>query len=913
MEESSIIFANPEILWFLPFALILLFFVLFLKKKRRKWLDFLLCTTRCLLVSALFVVLANPVEVVHKTKKSPMKKLESYLYFDLLGLEQNYEKIITDIIRKHSNLRIIGRINNKLLPGKGNNIFALLRDEIRNSTPEKTLQNLDSLAVSFNHLENDISQFTGENKKLEIYFVGLNPLNEIQENWLKSNNISWEYTPLSLVGSEPDISLIRLKQKPMKPYVGEDFEIILEFNENVGLESLRKLQIFLDNSKVDFDPESIISIDNSIIEINQEGLQQPGIHKLSANYKQFSITEFFHIRQRPSVFLIAGDEKAEITGDKWLIEIFNNAHIDYKISRNLPDELWHFNAGIIRFVKLIELSDNEYNRLTSWVKSGGGLLVSFGQEDAQLASEELEKFKDFLPAEPVLLKEPVNPDVKSVDKKDKDKEIARVSLILMIDNSGSMAQNVGGLTRSQYVKEAAKKAIDSLSPTDLVGIFYFDETDRVSLPLTPLTNKEKIYEAINKIPFPKGMTSIVSACRKASLIFKEDRSAVKQLLILSDGEETKQPLYNFNKERENFERNNINCSVIGFGDYNPEKLKPLITKKGKSYFMQPGEMGKLGFYKVKLAQFMISDVDLARNRLEDWRKNNKKIDKEKPFDDNQPKVKLQSVIIGNYEPKWGFNPFSNFKFLPGKVKQFIELSTYPDTYTILNIQDEDIEYSFINARNYGRGKIVGYAADFTAEFVPAWFDWKHMQNFVRSLLVFLRSPYYQGVRIHSTDISFHERLADKEILTFKIRIQKQNKILEIDDISIKSANMDNEKKIVYFDNQEGQDTIDIEFNKSRSELKDIAGFEISRNKQPFAFIKIPNYLRINYFHNKNSNLLNRLSDIKQGTYNTKSFKAEFNKPVSKNLIPQKRAALTLISILLIFSIVLFILDIFFKR
>ena len=74
---------------------------------------------------------------------------------------------------------------------------------------------------------------------------------------------------------------------------------------------------------------------------------------------------------------------------------------------------------------------------------------------------------------------PVDMDVKS------RLDLPRISLVLLIDKSGSMGGTVGaGESKLDVVKSAALSAIDSLNPFDRVGLLAFDADWEWSVPMT---------------------------------------------------------------------------------------------------------------------------------------------------------------------------------------------------------------------------------------------------------------------------------------------------------------------------------------------------------------------------------------------------------------------------------------------
>ena len=55
-----------------------------------------------------------------------------------------------------------------------------------------------------------------------------------------------------------------------------------------------------------------------------------------------------------------------------------------------------------------------------------------------------------------------------------EKEIPSLALVLVIDKSGSMADNQYGISKMDLAKEAAIRSVDALKETDFIGVVGFD-------------------------------------------------------------------------------------------------------------------------------------------------------------------------------------------------------------------------------------------------------------------------------------------------------------------------------------------------------------------------------------------------------------------------------------------------------
>ena len=141
-----------------------------------------------------------------------------------------------------------------------------------------------------------------------------------------------------------------------------------------------------------------------------------------------------------------------------LEEILKNGGANIKtISPNSSpstlNELLEYKAIVLNNVYKDDLTNGFMDNIESYVKDYGGGVVTFGGED----SYALGGYKDTA-LETIL---PVN-----MDKKGKN-EVPSISINLIIDKSGSMSTEGGGVSKLTLAKEAAMKAIDNLREIDI--------------------------------------------------------------------------------------------------------------------------------------------------------------------------------------------------------------------------------------------------------------------------------------------------------------------------------------------------------------------------------------------------------------------------------------------------------------
>ena len=105
----------------------------------------------------------------------------------------------------------------------------------------------------------------------------------------------------------------------------------------------------------------------------------------------------------------------------------------------------------------------------------------------------------------------------------------RVALALVIDKSGSMSG-----VKVEMAKEAAARSIRLLRPTDQAAVVAFDSVPQWVALLTPLTERERLEQAIGSI-YASGGTEIYPALAAGFSAVRDAEADVKHIILLTDG------------------------------------------------------------------------------------------------------------------------------------------------------------------------------------------------------------------------------------------------------------------------------------------------------------------------------------------------------------------------------------------
>src|SRR5262249_2168886 len=117
-----------------------------------------------------------------------------------------------------------------------------------------------------------------------------------------------------------------------------------------------------------------------------------------------------------------------------------------------------------------------------------------------------------------------------------------LNIALVLDVSGSMYEEDGtGISRLKRIQDAAKKAIDNLKPEGTMCVVAFAHNAQVLLPPTPIAEKSKIDDIINKVDMfdvDPGGTAMDQGMELAIGEVEKQGGAGKlsQVVLLTDGE-----------------------------------------------------------------------------------------------------------------------------------------------------------------------------------------------------------------------------------------------------------------------------------------------------------------------------------------------------------------------------------------
>lgn len=196
-------------------------------------------------------------------------------------------------------------------------------------------------------------------------------------------------------------------------------------------------------------------------------------------------------------------------------------------------------------------------------------------------------------------------------------ERAPINVAIVLDRSGSMSG-----TKIARARDAAKLAISRLQENDTVSIISYDNVVEVLVPSTKLTDKEFVYNAIDKIS-ARGNTALFAGVSKGAEELRKfkNKEAINRIILLSDGRANSGPStpQELGDLATSLSKENISVTTIGLGSgYNEDLMDKLaLNSDGNHSFVEtPDELAKvfdqeLGSLLSVVAQDLTFTVELA--------------------------------------------------------------------------------------------------------------------------------------------------------------------------------------------------------------------------------------------------------------------------------------------------------------
>ncbi len=387
---------------------------------------------------------------------------------------------------------------------------------------------------------------------------------------------------------------------------------------------------------------------------------------------------FVVVRGRPHV-LIVEDTAGQ---GRFLKNALTAAGIDAEVANpgNGPlteTALRSYDSVVLVNVAASKLSDAQMHALQAYVRDyGGGLVVIGGTQSYTVGNYSRTPLEEALPVRMELQGQTAS---------------ASVALVLVIDNSGSMAGGPFGASKMDLAKEAAISAAELLGEYDRLGVIAFEETPRWALEISDVTDMGRVQQEIGSMT-PGGGTNIYPALDEAYRALAQLDAKVKHVILLTDGIT---PGANWDDLMFRYNQAHISLSTIAIGsDADFNLLKQLA------------EMGKGRYYEGN------DPYDLPRLVVKETQQVERAAIVEQPFHPHQ--VSRSPMVEG----------FQDGQF--PALRGYVSTTLKPTAQMVLTTPQGD---PLLAEWQYGLGRTVAWTSDAENKWAADWVDWPEFSRF----------------------------------------------------------------------------------------------------------------------------------------------------------------------------------------
>lgn len=203
--------------------------------------------------------------------------------------------------------------------------------------------------------------------------------------------------------------------------------------------------------------------------------------------------------------------------------------VDMTTPENLPAslaELSNYASVVLVNANAKNLSLRKMETLQSYVRDlGGGLVAVGGPQSYGMGGYYRTPLEETLP----------------VDMQIKDQErFPSVSIVIVIDRSGSMGMQEGGLTKIQLAAEGAVRVVELLNDFDEIAVIPVDTRPNNPIGPLPASRREEAIGLIRQISAGGGGIYVRTGLEAAAAALSGSPNQVKHIIVLADGADSEE-------------------------------------------------------------------------------------------------------------------------------------------------------------------------------------------------------------------------------------------------------------------------------------------------------------------------------------------------------------------------------------
>jgi secreted protein with Ig-like and vWFA domain len=329
-----------------------------------------------------------------------------------------------------------------------------------------------------------------------------------------------------------------------------------------------------------------------------------------------------------------------------------------------------------------DLSERQMQAVQSYVRDlGGGLVVVGGPTSFGVGGY------FHTPLEATL---PVDMQIKDQQRR------PSLTMVFIIDHSGSMGELSGGVSKLELAKEAAIRSVEMLYPGDRAGVIAFDDSASWVVNPTVLSDPQEVIRRIGTIRSGGG-TDILAGLQLMAQTLPDDPATLKHVILLTDGGADPTGISELIQQLN--QQDGISLTTVGVG-LDAADFLPKLAELGSGryyYAADPASIPNIFTQETSLASraYLIEQNFVPRQ------------------------VSASPILTG-------------IQAFP-ELRGYVGTSAKPLAQTILvsNLGDP-----ILAAWQYGLGKAVAFTSDASGRWAANWVGWKDFAAFWSQTLAF---------------------------------------------------------------------------------------------------------------------------------------------------------------------------------
>ena len=351
--------------------------------------------------------------------------------------------------------------------------------------------------------------------------------------------IEIDYVPLTRPAGSAEVMLTQV-DAPTRVRQGEQFTLVAGAFSTVNTEAT--LRVLGGDGRVVYEEQVTLNRGSNNFPITLRGGEQEFLRytielepAVDTYYQNNRLAAFSEVTGPPRVLLVSSEGELDDNGEPYPPEArqlrealqATGLIVEQMTPAQLPSALpalGNYASVVLVNVNAKNLSPRKMAALQSYVRDlGGGLVVVGGPQSYGMGGYFRTPLEETLPVE--------------MQIKDQERFPA-VTIVIVIDRSGSMAMQEGGLTKIQLADEAAVRVVELLNPFDEIAVIPVDTVPDQVIGPALASDREEIIGQIRQIGAGGGGINVRTGVAAAVDVLAASENEVKHLIVLADGSDS---------------------------------------------------------------------------------------------------------------------------------------------------------------------------------------------------------------------------------------------------------------------------------------------------------------------------------------------------------------------------------------